>query len=103
MSYTSTLNAWFREIREWKDSYVPDADPLQHAAKICEEAGELIACEIRDGHSRGGDPMQEAADVLIATLAYMARVGIDPDEVLKIRMRDLWERPHKIYEDKMPS
>lgn len=80
------------EVAEWAESYVPNATPLQHAAKVCEEAGELIACEIGDGRSTGGDPAAEAADVLIAVLAYMARVGIDPSEAYAACMRRLWER-----------
>lgn len=80
------------EVAEWVEQYVPGATPLQHAAKICEEAGELIACEISDGRSTGGDPAAEAADVLIALLAYMARVGIDPGQAWATRMRDLWLR-----------
>lgn len=80
------------EVDEWRRAYVPDASPLQHAAKVCEEAGELVACEIGDGRSVGGDPASEAADVLIAVLAYMGKVDIDPTEAWKARMRELWER-----------
>lgn len=80
------------EVATWVDEAVPDATPLQHAAKVCEEAGELIACEIMDGRSKGGDPAAEAADVLIAVLAYMARVGIDPSEAYAATMRRLWGR-----------
>lgn len=86
------LDQMAAEVDEWRMAYVPDASPLQHAAKICEEAGELIACEISDGRSAGGDPMAEAADVLIALLAYMARVGIDPEAAYMACMQRLWER-----------
>ena len=80
------------EVRWWSTEYVPDASPVQHAAKVCEEAGELVACEILDGRSAGGDPAIEATDVLIAVLAYMAKVGIDPCETYPVRMRELWMR-----------
>lgn len=86
------LASWLDEIQLWTTDYVPDATPLQHAAKVCEEAGELIACEIADGRSSGGDASREAADVLIAALAYCAKTELDPDEILKHRMRELWLR-----------
>ena len=86
------IEAMTAEVGEWLGQYVPGATPLQVAAKVCEEAGELIACEINDGRSIRSNRRTEVADVLIAVLAYMATVGINPAEAYVAKMRELWER-----------
>lgn len=83
------------EVAEWRTERLGDQLPLAHAAKVAEEAGELLGCEIAavDNYSRSGrDPGDEAADVLVALLAYCDRTGIDLAACWVVKMRELWAR-----------
>lgn len=81
------MNDWIAEAGMWVDERLPGSEPWQHALKVNEEAGELARCELGRG-----DAAEEAADVIIATLAYCARTGIDIDLAVTHKFRQLWER-----------
>lgn len=89
-----TLESMIQEVRMWRTEKLGEQPPLAHAAKICEEAGELVGCEIAavDRYSSDGDPVEEAADVLVALIAYCDRVGINLTEAWLHKMRELWVR-----------
>lgn len=85
----STLRETQAEIAVWHRANHPYTPPDRQLRKVLEEVGELIAeeawhCAESDGMSRIED---EAGDVLISLLAYLALCGLDAQDVLRQR----WE------------
>lgn len=69
----------------------PDAGPLNVAAKVGEEAGELLSAVngmVSGGDYGKGDVVYEAIDVILAVRALLARwfPDVDPDAETETRL-----------------
>ena len=83
------MNVWETECVRFLEERLPGTEAWQHALKVNEEAGELGRAILGRG-----DVAEECADVLISTMLLCARLGIDVDEVIGAKFRDLWTRTH---------
>lgn len=83
------------EAAEWAGQKWPPGrrpEPWMHAAKVAEEAGELVGQVVRRHEHLDADEPTEAGDVLVALLLYMTAAGIDPVDAWREAMHKNWER-----------
>ena len=103
------LDQLAHEVRRWQDHNFPDRNLVEIAAKVCEEAGELVGATIkeRQGIRSHEDHMAKAqdavGDIVIALAGYCGTRGWPFELIVKqvwaeVRQRD-WiadpENSHK--------
>jgi len=76
--------------QKWPPRHRPE--PWMHAAKVAEEAGELIGQTVRRHEHLDHDETTEAGDVLVALLLFMTAAGIDPHQAWREAMHKNWDR-----------
>jgi len=83
------------EAAEWaSQKWPPGRRPASwmHAAKVAEEAGELVGQTVRRHEHLDHDETTETGDVLVALLLFMTAAGIDPIDAWRAAMHKNWQR-----------
>ena len=87
-----------RSVRKWETTNWPDKDGgdrvLVRAAKVGEEAGEILGAVIKMGEGRLGldDLLKEIGDVQITLHALAAELDVDLDEIASLRWEEVRHR-----------
>lgn len=95
------LNDLLIEVGVWIDSRFPDDTIERRGLILAEETGEIVRCilkaaqQIRGGSDHWNDQLpDEVGDGLISLLGICHRAGIDVDQAIALRWREVRQRTY---------